>query len=197
MLSDTFTELMGQYGDIFLKDELSKFLTSSDILNLRLAHSSLSCCDIMSPSMLPSLAKTSLNWEEHKYTKYTKKAKEWYALPITIPSSKIHTVFFRGQWKDQGWGNQKGMVAIVASGVDHRAPNDYCSPGPGVVAHKSPAPHEWDNFQLVFEPNPSHHLKNTTDGEEEYTIWIRRGDGGGHTLHLKNLQMSMLVKRQS
>lgn len=190
--SSHFAEFIDRYGEAFFKTELASFLTLSDLLSLRLVNSCLSLCEVVTSDRDFSLPKTYLSSWNRTIDCYH--AEEWYTLPIDVLSAKVHTVIFHGEWRDQGWGNRKGMVAIVAKGEGHRAPNDYKSPGPGVVAHLATAPHRWEPFRLEFRPDPSHHSKNV-DGGEEYDVWIRNGGGGGHSLSLRNLKMAIVTKR--
>mmetsp|Transcript_9350 Transcript_9350/g.13855 ORF Transcript_9350/g.13855 Transcript_9350/m.13855 type:complete len:212 (-) Transcript_9350:77-712(-) len=116
-------------------------------------------------------------------------ASKWFTLPIHLPSVDIHTVIVRGSWNDQGWGNRKGMLSIVAN-ADGRAPGDHQAPSSDVVACISPAPHRKEQFQLSFHPLEDHHNDNDN---EEYTLWTRVGGGGGHALSVQDLSLMLFV----
>ena len=48
-----------------------------------------------------------------------------------------HTASISCEWKDQGWGNQKGTVLVM--GNNGVAPSE-CAPRHDVIAEKGPAP---------------------------------------------------------
>lgn len=116
-------------------------------------------------------------------------ALKWFTLPIHLPSVDIHTVSISGEWMDQGWGNRKGMLSVVAN--NGRAPSDHEAPCSDVVAYISPAPHRNERFQLSFNPDESHHIDE--DDLEEYTLWTRVGGGGGHTLSVRDLSLRIFI----
>ena len=108
-------------------------------------------------------------------------AKKWQDLP---PLHSAHTVYLKCSWSDQGWGNRKGMLSVVANGG--RAPDDYKPRSEKVVCHEYPAPHRPSPLCLSFRP----------DAEDEtnhpYSIWVRIGGGGGHSLDVRNLCVRVL-----
>mmetsp|Transcript_27638 Transcript_27638/g.51530 ORF Transcript_27638/g.51530 Transcript_27638/m.51530 type:complete len:136 (-) Transcript_27638:358-765(-) len=99
-------------------------------------------------------------------------------------------------------GKPEGSISIV-KGHDGKAPGDY-QPVPNcVVAHKDPAPHEFERFSLVYRPSIEQRHGEAADDDEAaaeseaitppYYIWYRIGGGGGHSLHFKNLLVKHLI----
>lgn len=117
-------------------------------------------------------------------------AKVWQHLPPLLSSpNKPHTVYLRCRWKDQGWGNKKGMLSVVAKGG--RAPNDDKPCSKLVVCGETPAPHQWSPLSLSFCPD-------TEDEEKDpYAIWVRVGGGGGHQLNVEDLCIRVLTYTNS
>jgi len=124
-------------------------------------------------------------------------AHRWQVLLNGDLSSKAHSAFVTMDWRDQGWGNQKGMVSVVDEGpsgvvpsfntatsawTGPHAPNDYKVSGPWVVAEKSPAPHTYTTLKLSFKPADS----------SVYSLWRRIGGGGGHSLKLESCRVFIL-----
>mmetsp|Transcript_18626 Transcript_18626/g.24193 ORF Transcript_18626/g.24193 Transcript_18626/m.24193 type:complete len:192 (-) Transcript_18626:302-877(-) len=99
-------------------------------------------------------------------------ARIWQTLP-TVPNA--HSILIKGEWRDQGWGNRKGMISVVAK--DGKAPDDYKPWSDLVVCGKEPAPHSLAPFSLSFYP---------VDNMQPYNIWLRIGGGGGHSLRVRN-----------
>ena len=104
-----------------------------------------------------------------------------------------HTTFVSLLWRDQGWGNRKGMVSVVdengtaGDGPDGqplpaRAPNDYKAWGPCVVAGAEPAPHQQERLRLAFRPKKG----------GSYALWYRAGGGGGHRLEIQGCTVKAL-----
>ena len=105
-------------------------------------------------------------------------------LPISIPTVHIHSVILTGKWRDQGWGNRKGMLSIVKG--NGRAPDDEMPVSQDVLAYVEPSPHEYEHFELAFYPS-----KYSPD--EKYSLWVRVGGGGGHSLIVGQLSMRYLL----
>jgi len=124
------------------------------------------------------------SFEEHGPTDVYN-AKVWQRFPSFLSSpNKPHTVYLRCLWSDQGWGNRKGMLSVVANGG--RAPDDYKPWSDLVVCGEEPAPHDWSPLRLSFRPN--------TEGtsHDPYAIWVRIGGGGGHRLKVEDLCVRVL-----
>jgi len=109
---------------------------------------------------------------------------EWQPLAID-GQTNVHTVVLKCRWVDQGWGNRKGMLSIVAPGGT--APNDYADWGADVMCGQEPAPHTEEPLTLSFRPPVCSREPNMT-----YTICARAGGGGGHSLTVSNLRVRIL-----
>jgi hypothetical protein len=91
---------------------------------------------------------------------------------IPVDSNIVHTVVLETMWKDQGWGNYKGTLFIVAydsnCSIDDR--NQFSR---GRVVRTSPlARHEENLLRMEFRPRSG----------EIYRLWMYVGSGGGHRL---------------
>jgi hypothetical protein len=119
----------------------------------------------------------------------------------TCKISNVHSMSVRAQWKDQGWGNMKGMMYIVAtpktttgklgdmttvadSTQDQTTSNNAPFDGGRVIAMTTAsAPHDWEQVELTFSP---------IDGEV-YNLWYSIGGGGGHELFLKDVEVQTYI----
>lgn len=105
--------------------------------------------------------------------------KKWQ--DIDIPTDlNVHSVLLKCFWRDQGWGNRKGMFSVVTN--NGRAPNDYIAWSKDVVCGKEAAPHDLERLVLQFRPST----------KETYKIWLRVGGGGGHQLVIEDLTIRIL-----
>ena len=151
-------------------------------------------------------------------------AKVWHTLP-RIPHNTFHTVLLQCSWRDQGWGNSKGMLSVATN--DGRAPDDYKPWSDRIVCGKEPAPHKLTPLCLQFRPYTRHtdddddtakfdkhdsttatttvtgsneddngHTADNEDNIQPYTIWYRIGGGGGHRLIVKDLCVRILTYAQ-
>ena len=109
-------------------------------------------------------------------------AKPWQQVVLHGDTSAVHTVFVRCKWSDQGWGNRKGMLSIVAD--DGRAPGDSKPWGPAVLAGCEPAPHGLEHLELRVRP--------AAQEVASLVIWYRVGGGGGHSLRVSDLEVRQL-----
>ena len=123
-----------------------------------------------------------------------------YRLPVlkgvggggTSGSSSIHSAVLRFRWRDQGWGNRKGGLYIVASTTQQQnnaaaaadaAPLAPFRGGRVVCETADMAPHAITHGELTFVPRES----------ENYTLWYRCGAGGGHQLHLEDCTLRLFI----
>lgn len=97
-----------------------------------------------------------------------------FRLPLF--NRRAHSVAISFQWRDQGWGNQKGEVFITENGQDNVIQHDQFLGG-GTVIYRSPAPapHQLEPVRIEFSPS---------DGRW-YHFWYKAGGGGGHSLFLQ------------
>ena len=171
----------------FLHPSDALIFTSSDVLEKRVNVSALR------PKALPALRAD----DRFFYGDVPQPYEPRIHFPCDI--SNIHSITVRTQWKDQGWGNQKGGLFIVATpkaskldvavvpAVENDATVENANEtledpfeGGRVVAETAIcAPHEWGHTELTFSPVES----------EYYYIWYRVGGGGGHTLFLKDVEV--------
>jgi hypothetical protein len=97
---------------------------------------------------------------------------------------KLHSVTLDLSWKDQGWGNHKGELFLVAH-ADGAEPDPSARFRGGrlVWATDHAAPHQLEALRVTFCPRE----------DETYCIWYKAGGGGGHTLLIQNLAVSMTI----
>lgn len=103
---------------------------------------------------------------------------EYYDVNRTGPEipvhtmGEVHTVILTSYWRDQGWGNCKGTLFVVAyDGDSPMEDRDDFDKGRCVV--KSPlAGHSVCKLRMEFQ------LRSN----EEYRLWMYVGGGGGHEL---------------
>ena len=135
------------------------------------------------------LEKTVGDWHlQREHTWHNEAARysahEWQPLAIDRQLT-VHSVVLKCRWVDQGWGNRKGMLSIVAPGG--AAPDDYAAWGAQVVCGQEPAPHREEPLTLRFRPSACSREPNAT-----YTICARAGGGGGHSLTVSNVSVRIL-----
>jgi len=112
-----------------------------------------------------------------------------YGYAIPVPVAAVHSIRVSMTWKDQGWGNQKGGVRVVAKGqnpLSCRIGDKQELVGDGtlrVVYSSGIAPHGSEQLSFTFKPRPT----------ESYHLWYKAGGGGGHALHLSNVGIQALV----
>lgn len=106
---------------------------------------------------------------------------------VRIPciSRRVHSMTITFRWRDQGWGNRKGQLWVVAR--DRSVPIDESKPfhGGKVICESVLAPHETEEYRMTF-------LTSSMDGEV-YQLWYRAGSGGGHSLHLFDGRLNTVI----
>jgi hypothetical protein len=105
-------------------------------------------------------------------------------IPILFPH-RTHSVVLTCQWNDQGSGNQKGALFVVAVPTDDDLNlNTLSSIEKGQLIYESPvAPHEKASLRISFNYSPS----------KSYFLWYRVGGGGGHQLLIENLAVHTVI----
>jgi hypothetical protein len=94
-------------------------------------------------------------------------------IPVPL-RHRVHSVILRAKWEDQGYGNQKGQLYVMAQ-------RDDC---PYRVVCESPiALHHETDFQTSFNPIDS----------EKYFLFRKAGGGGGHLLTVKNMTVQVIM----
>lgn len=102
---------------------------------------------------------------------------------IPIFASHPHSIYMSCRWKDQGWGDKKGQLFVVAEDIGEKDVGKKDCDGDGF----------FDGGQLVWEsPLVSHeftHLKMRfiPQKNKEYHLWYRCGKGGAHMLMVEDL----------
>lgn len=104
---------------------------------------------------------------------------------------RVHSVLLDCKWRDQGWGNRKGMISVVKN--EGKAPNDYTKWSEDVVCGKEPAPHESTMLQLSFRPGGGDSQQQQQQPRDVYKIYARAGGGGGHALTVSDLNVRELA----
>lgn len=162
----------------WLKRELVDYLHAKDALDMNL---------VSRQTRFLVSSSSPAEWKLDEYSpRYDYKAYEWFTIPIK--TSTFHTVIVTGRWKDQGYGNKKGMLAIVAN--SGQALDDDQKPSTDVVSFAEPAPHKWEEFQLSVPVRCG--CGRSDEEAEEYKVWYKIGGGGGHSLHVKGLYIRLL-----
>jgi hypothetical protein len=90
----------------------------------------------------------------------------------------LHVSF---KWKDQGWGNEKGRVAVkVMNGTDEVFQIDDWSV----------APHVKETVSVMYDED-HHFVKNLVAGFR-FELWYRVGGGWGHSLRVEDFSVDIL-----
>ena len=90
----------------------------------------------------------------------------------------LHVSF---KWKDQGWGNQKGRVAVKAmNGTDEVFQIDDWSV----------APHEKETVSVVYDED--HYFVKHLVAGCRLELWYIVGGGGGHSLWVEDFNVNIL-----
>ena len=83
----------------------------------------------------------------------------------------VHSAQIKFRWKDQGWGNRKGVLSL-------RSPTaSITSITSTLLALGAPASHVMESAALSWCPE-----------EEKAEVWLRAGGGGGHELTVEDLR---------
>jgi hypothetical protein len=97
---------------------------------------------------------------------------------------RAHSVKMTLEWRDQGWGNQKGAIWVVGCKKDDVSRvTEFESVHNRVVYQSDLAPHATAKLEFSWVPRP----------DEAYHVWYRVGGGGGHTLLLRGVVLCPFV----
>lgn len=159
------------------------FLGSKDALQLSELNSSF--CSTLSFSALhnpiPLSIPTTL-YGTHNEESNSPRRSAW--IPVLFPN-RTHSVVLTCQWRDQGYGNRKGALFVVAV-PSQDDPNETMleSIENGTIVYQSPvAPHQEESLTMSFSYCP----------DKAYYLWYRIGGGGGHQLRVHNLKMHTII----
>mmetsp|Transcript_17464 Transcript_17464/g.25227 ORF Transcript_17464/g.25227 Transcript_17464/m.25227 type:complete len:279 (+) Transcript_17464:111-947(+) len=97
--------------------------------------------------------------------------RKFLEIPLLL-RSRIHSIVLRCEWKDQGWGDQKGQL-FIKKGNDENV----------IDLSGLLAPHLLDDFEVSFH----------VDASSSYQIWYKVGGGGHHhELLIRNLEIQYI-----
>lgn len=107
--------------------------------------------------------------------------KEW--LTFVIDGCFMDEIRLSFNWKDQGWGNMKGMLSLNLKNEEGSLINSQ-----SLVDHV--APHNLENITVTFDSN--YDIVNKFSHGCIYEIMRYVGDGGGHTLTVQDFKIAFL-----
>lgn len=93
-------------------------------------------------------------------------------IPIVLPRHLVQSVRLCCTWKDQTWGNRKGVLFVSTS--DKHLTDD------SIVAQSGIAEHTETALKIEFHPKEG----------ENYYLWRYVGGGGGHELKVRNMRVA-------
>lgn len=94
-------------------------------------------------------------------------------IPVVL-GSRTHSIVLETRWRDQGYGNRKGVLFVIAND-SNATRKEVQSFSIGRLVKASPLIHHDDRrITLHFRPKP----------KEVYHLWIHVGGGGGHEIQL-------------
>lgn len=117
-----------------------------------------------------------------------------FQIPTTPQDTVAHSCCLMMNWRDQGWGNRKSRVFVVAEemgrvhdrssgGHEGRNKSNERFGGGKVVYSSAIALHEEQMLAVVFTPKQN----------ETYHCWYAVGGGGGHSILLRDVRVQALV----
>ena len=102
-------------------------------------------------------------------------SKMWFRFNPSTLVHTVHSIRFKCEFKDQGWGNRKGSLFIR----EHDTPGDEGE----IVASSPVAEHDSTSCTLEFKPKP----------EKQYSMWYNVGSDGGHELYVFNPSLKFCI----
>jgi len=118
---------------------------------------------------------TDMHWSGPRSTGHEERI--WFRfMPLILGDDRVHTIQFKCQFKDQGWGNRKGKLYVR----EDKNPSNFQGE---VVAQTPIAEHHKMNVTLEFQPKTG----------KNYTMCFVVGGGGGHELFVYNPCILTLV----
>ena len=117
-----------------------------------------------------------------------------YPLPVWS-TSRVHSILFSCQWRDQGWGNRKSRLAVVAFSQSMFVAEQDQIPfridrhhlwGGGRLVYITPtdAPHGVQSLRFAL-PCPRE--------KEVYMLYNRAGGGGGHQIRISDVTLQTFI----
>jgi hypothetical protein len=153
-----------------LQKRIAGFLTHYDAYQFSESTTQIHESLGMSTIVLPDPLITEMSWTGAVVGGDT--PRRYLTIPLMV-KNRIHTVMLQGRFKDQGWGNQKGCLYIVATS----------SSGSRIVVETPLASHTNSRFSLKF----------SIADDETYSLWYKVGAGGGHALSVYNLRLQIII----
>uniref|UniRef100_A0A7S3L5C1 F-box domain-containing protein n=1 Tax=Amphora coffeiformis TaxID=265554 RepID=A0A7S3L5C1_9STRA len=120
----------------------------------------------------------------------------WYRLPIWMP--RVHSLILKCNWADQGWGNRKGRLAVVAFS---QLESGQVPPARIPAHHDTDQPAAWGGGRLVYlTPQDAPHqrealratIPHPTQGES-FFVFARAGGGGGHEIRVSDVSLQTII----
>jgi hypothetical protein len=168
-----------------LKKQAASFLSAKDAHSLnqtsRALHADL-CLSTLSPAFQ---LYSNENWYGDVHTGDL--PRRGSKIPIFFGSS-VHSIVLTCLWSDQGWGNRKGELFVLAfpdndNQYQYPSSNNLSFLDGRLVYRSQVARHEEESLKCSFNPRRN----------EIYYIWFKAGGGGGHELRLRNLLVHTVV----
>lgn len=117
----------------------------------------------------------------------------WVILDSWLFPTQVHTVLFTCHYRDQGWGNRKGVIYITELSESQQEEEDHANADvrrnhrDKVIVQSDTAQH-YDLFLcLKFKPKPG----------VQYAICYKVGGGGGHELYIDHSKLKSVVYTKS
>ena len=92
----------------------------------------------------------------------------------------VRRISISWQWKDQGWGNQKGQLTFKVI----RDGNEMISSDTSTIAE-----HSWSTQRYIYEVDSQ--LLNSSQQGDIFEIWYLVGGGGGHQLYIRDMKIEI------
>ncbi|KAL6074302.1 hypothetical protein QOT17_004334 [Balamuthia mandrillaris] len=149
----------------------------------------------------PRLSLVSFTVAPHNINNY-ENTYAWYTA-WTSPQlyGRLVMASLSGYWKDQGWGNRKGLLQFQCeSTCTSGDKTDAAITSLRVAAAPGIAPHQGEHFETVVGRDgwPEGQLvggggEETGDGGFRLKLLYHVGGGGGHSLHVNDLSLTVSV----
>ncbi len=155
---------------------LSKFLNCQDLCQFQSSckpiRESIDLALVNKSNLLRPL-KNNWVWTNRDDVKHL-----WTRLELISPQ-KTHTVIFTCEFRDQGWGNQKGFIHIA----EHSEGDTGKIQIDNIICSSPRANHHWIRLRLEFQPDP----------KKKYSLWYQVGGGGGHELRMRSPSLRNVI----
>jgi len=107
----------------------------------------------------------------------------WVTLTPFLFPNLIHTIHVTFDFRDQGWGNRKGVIYIMEEKYVGHGHNSGCIDKGTIIAMSPTAEHHETKCSLSFKPKKGF----------IYNLCYKVGGGGGHELHVRNMKVESFV----